>query len=256
MRKGKYLAKRRWFGGLSFLLIAHPVLTAVACVLALAVSLLGTYAWLAFQATTDPETFTTAKLSIELGISEDKTVIKRFASDPGAIEAQFSLIGDPNDETRIDVDDEVLAAWLEEYTGNLATILTVTDKAAPMSFAFRSYTLTNGSSVPIYFRIDKARLSGQYHEIALNARYQIESTDDVSREGTLISDDEEVLYCKEPLYSGDSITVTFVVYLRDIKPGKYTLSSEYAEIIQATNNAVFMPSGWEDVAEQLESYIK
>lgn len=261
MRREKKMTKRQRFGGLRFLLLAHPILTVVACALALTVSLLGTYAWFTNQAELEPVTFTTANLKLELDTGKDKTVVKRFACDPDAFEAQLSLIGDLNDEPAIDVNDEALADWLEEYADNLASILTDTNKAAPMSFAFRSYKLTNGSDVPVYFRIDRPKLSGE-NEIAFATLYQIdqvdpiESTDGVSQGGTLIPDEEGVLYCMASLYPGDAITVTFVVYLGKIKSGKYTLSSEYAEIIQAANNAVFMSPGWEEMADKLESYIE
>lgn len=256
MGEEKYLVKHRRFEGLRFLLLAHPILTAVACVLALTVSLLGTYAWFTAQSPIEPMIFTTAKLRIELDTNKDKTVVKSFSNNQSAIDAQLSLINNLEGETDTDLKDEILAEWLEEYADTLDTILADTDRAAPMSFVFRSYTLTNGSNVPAYFRIDRAKLSGGSQEGAFAACYEIESTKDGLGKGRLIADSEGVLYCKEPLYPGDVITVNFVIYLWQIQSGKYAFSSEYAEIIQAANNAIFMSPGWEDVAEEMEPYIE
>ena len=106
------------------------------------------------------------------------------------------------------------------------------------------YIFTNDSNIPVYFRITKPRLNTD-----LKIAYFIKINEEYEKYGGYY-------YWSNPLAAGETVTVKITTYVSHSTNGILIsvpdnfITIANAEIIQATNNAVYLHPDWKNAAEQ------
>jgi hypothetical protein len=152
--------------------------------------------------------------------------------------------------------DEIFTTWCLEnlLTEDVKGFTAEVPSAAWFSLIQRSYTFKNYSGIPVYFKINRAALTNGMN-IALAA---FTSRGAGTAQSAFPYEPESgFYYYKEPLFVGQDITITFIALILDSsgESGNFDFRPGHAEIIQATNNAVYMADGWKNFADELVSYL-
>lgn len=254
------------------------VLPLVAGVLTTVIALAGTFAWFTSSAAATKGDFKAAKVQLDHTVGTNN-IWNFYPGDPTTIAAQIELEAAVNLPTQAEVDDAFIAWWnayrgdnfsrwafADETTGDITPPVpgkvnflvaptstdevlgadrNFTDLVTPGCFIYRYNNFVNTSNVPVYFRVEKPVISGG-GALPYAAYLNVE---DKGIECALLTDGGDgYLYFLEPLEAGANVKIMLNAYLRgatgnDFQEQTITFGSKGAELIQATNNAVYL-SGW------------
>ena len=138
---------------------------------------------------------------------------------------------------------KLMALWDDGYLGGTAF--------APHKggVVIKTYTFKNESNIPVYFRMKKPAIKDD----AIKAAFFVKTNKHTIYKGHY--------YLIEPLGSGETVEIKVTAYIPflaniGVAASDFDIEIEYAEIIQATNNAVYFHDDWKDIAMLFESYIK
>ena len=149
--------------------------------------------------------------------------------------------------------------WLEQEEIDLHSIMAAAPNAnvGAGGIVMRRYEIHNSSRIPVFFRIERAELVGDA-PYGLGALWSLGSgqsgSHGGSRGGGILIPSEGFFYSDRQIEPGDTIAVTFVVYVAEAGPGIdpfHRIAATKAEVIQATSNAVHLHDGWEVLASFL-----
>ena len=213
------------------------------------------FIWATNSASTSGDVIIAADVNLEL-IDVAEKQIKNFLSADAATKAQVELLSNIGSSATQEATDGYFAEWclsnlLEGDKGYLESA----EAACQYSILQRSYTFKNESRMPVYFRINRASVTNGM-DIALAALWNRGGSTPYN--SFCYDAESDCYYYKEPLFAGQEIMVAFAALILDtseIGGGNFDFRPDFAEIIQSTNNAVFMVEGWANVAEQLTPYI-
>ena len=197
-----------------------------------------------------------AGLKLELSEATEKQVFN-FKNTREVIDVQKELQNEIkifNLQEKQDTLDEYFAEWcLDNLLADENSIFTGAGTASWCSMIERSYTFRNVSDIPVYFRINRAAVTNSM-DITLATFWN-------RGKGTPYQKfdydfNSGFYYHRTPLFVGQDITITFVAMILDTGgiSGNFDFRPDFAEIIQATNNAVFLAEGWKNFAGELVPY--
>ena len=244
-----YSPQRRIFIGIN---IAVSLLF-VALVFAL---FLGDFAsaflWAKSTVSAETEAFYSSLVSIEVENATEKE-LKNFSDALPAINAQITLMDALNIRQTTEAKDEYFTQWCKD---NLEKdYFKETAAAARFSLLQREYMFRNESTIPVYFRIDRATVTNGM-DITLAAFWSMD--DGVTQNIFAYDALSGSYYIAEPVDTGiKKIAVSFTAMVLNTgeDPGSCDFGADFAEIIQVTNNAVFLASGWHNFADKLTPYL-
>ena len=197
----------------------------------------------------------------------DFDVVRSCSSEPmvysftaNARAAQVDLIKALNSATNDSEKDTAFSEWLSKYyfTGPGSEYLMPAKAGTPItqySIIRYDYSFTNQSSVPANFKIEMPRIGGD--SIALAAFWSLDDDEDFA--AVVYDDIQNVFFVREAIPGEKNFTVSFIAILLTGNSGSLTFAPEFAELIQATNNAVHMVEGWRGIAVDivpLHRYIR
>jgi len=195
-----------------------------------------------------------ATVSLEL-IEQSEKQIMDFQNSPAAIKTQVDMLGYVSSLKEQAAIDEYFTAWcLSDLLPDGKSNFKAAESVARFSILQRSYTFKNASSIPVYFRINRAILTNDDIGLTLAAFWSMDGGE------TLDSFDYEPFsdcyYLKAPLLIDEEITVLFAAMVLDTgeASGSFDFRANFAEIIQSTNNAVYLADGWQYFAKEFLPY--
>lgn len=205
----------------------------------------GTYGWKYYSAeidTTDSEQFRVATMGLTYVSSETNLMVFEPGRDAAKAQMKFEKeLNEASDQNRF------FADWLQaggkdnlkEPSGKFGGGMVTTD-----------YTFNNESNTAVYFRVKSSGVKNGTKSIdcPIAAFIEIDSSTQIM----------EYLngyyYYTQPLNPEiEDITVEFTAYIDSGSGyGRYSVGTEYAEVIQADNNAVYISEAWFDLAALLK----
>jgi|GEM_PF-2608540 len=195
-----------------------------------------------------------ATVSLDLIETSEKQILN-FKDTPAAIEAQVDLLGYVDSLKEQTAVNEYFTAWrLSDLLAEGNSYFEEAEAASQFSILQRSYTFKNSSSIPVYFRINRAVLTNDDIDMTLAAFWSMD--DGETLDSFAYEPISDCYYLKAPLLTDDQITVTFAAMILDTgdASGSFDFVANFAEIIQATNNAVYMAKGWQYFAKEFLPY--
>ncbi|MCL1974907.1 MAG: hypothetical protein FWG61_01935 [Firmicutes bacterium] len=244
----KHITKRVIYIGLNVLACL------VFCILVLGQHASGFFWGSSSASTTANSILQAADIKLELTDYSENQVINFLDTKP-AIQNQIDLLTEIDSFNEQEGIDEFFTAWcIDNLPVENNDELIESETAAQFSILQRSYTFKNISKAPVYFRIDRAGVTNGMN-IALAAFWNR----GVGTEQSVFPYDSEsgFYYHRAPLFVGQDITITFIAFILNTggASGSFDFRPVFAEIIQATNNAVFMAEGWKSFAPELMQYV-
>lgn len=219
-----------------------------------------TFAWLTASVIADLSSevrFANVVLDVERSNSAEPRI---YSFTTKAKAAQVDLIRAINFMANELDKDAIFSSWLNQYYFNYfdgeflqpaATGMPITQ----FSVIRHDYNFINESTIPVNFKIDMPRTGG--NSIALAAFWSINSNENFR--AVAYDEVQNVYFIQEAIPSGEDFTVSFIAILLTNDSGSFAFMPEFAEMIQATNNAVHMVEGWKGIAVDivpLHKYIR
>jgi hypothetical protein len=184
---------------------------------------------------------------------KESSPLRVYTFNEDAVSEQIDLITafehNPDDK------DEIFAEWLFEHYFADSAISELLNDAVPISqysIVGYDYNFTNKSSIPVNFKIDMQRFGNG--EIALAVFWSVDSGD---KAGILAYNEPgKFYYVQEAIPKGEDFTISFMTILLDDGSGHLAFVSELAELVQATNNAIYLKEDWKSIADNIIPYIE
>lgn len=256
------------------------ILPLVAGIMTTVIALGGTFAWFTSTAHSTNGQFKTARVALVA----DKGYNNVWNFYPGhayTIAAQKSL-EDAVNTVNQDLANSGLLAWWQSYqTGTFdsqwalhydeheaavdgkvnyivypdeKTSDDYTDKVTPGSFIYRHFDFVNDSNVPVYFRVATPTISANGHVVPYAAFMTIGSN---PKYEMLVDGGDGYLYFPQPIEDGATVSLMFHAYLsgalngNELQEKTISFGATGAELIQATNNAVYLEGTWSDKVDYI-----
>ena len=115
----------------------------------------------------------------------------------------------------------------------------------------KEYTFKNVSSIPVYLRVSAPEVRGD-----INASAHFINFQDGQDAHVFLDAGDGFIYWRDAIEPDYTVSIEVIAYVphrgnEDIgNPIKADIFVEYAEILQATNHAIFYAEGWREVAEK------
>ena len=217
---------------------ANIVLCVVANALIFSVWFDGTtLAWVSSYAAADSTALSTAKLQLDVDAAGPE--ILKFTT--GGIGAQLALLGDI--EKNPARKDTIFKDWYLNNVNSFDALLEKTQgddlAASEHSLVRYQYTFTNDSTVPVYFRIARPETADMDIAAAVFLVGEAPLAPFECAGGWY--------YIARPLGAGEEIAVTLTALIFECGEEPAFVLGD-AEIIQASNNAVYISEDWAHIA--------
>ena len=115
----------------------------------------------------------------------------------------------------------------------------------------KEYTFKNVSSIPVYLRVSVPEVRGD-----INASAHFINFQDGQEEHIFLDADDGYIYWRDAIELDAAVSIEVIAYIPHGgnegigNPVNADIFIEYAEILQATNHAIFYAEGWREVAEK------